>query len=106
MMDNNAHHRKAEQSHNEAYWYKPNKSYVREAYERQKKISRRGRKRYSSGISAKDLKLFTKAIGFKSSADGVHEYICELVDFVIDSKRVHCASKCPQGSKFLQHQIV
>jgi len=71
-----------------------------------KRYFRSLRKQYSSGISTKDLKLFTKSIGFKSSADGPHNYICELLNYIIDSKLVYRACTCPRGSKFLQHQII
>jgi len=68
--------------------------------------SLRKQKRYSPGISARDLKLFTKAIGFKSRAEGMHSYICQLLDWLIDTRRVHKASTTPRGSKFLQYQIM
>lgn len=103
--DNNTNQMQEEQSHDD-FKYIPDKSCSKEGYLGQKQYARSRRKRYSSGISAKDLKLFTKAIGFKSYIDGTHNHICELLDYVIDSKRVYRASTCPWGSKFLQHQII
>jgi len=105
--ENNTHFGQLKRSDNEVFIYRPEKSGGDGVvYARKKRYARSLRKRYSSGISAKDLKLFTKAIGFKSCTDGSHNYICELLDFVIDSKRVYRASTCPRGSKFLQHQII
>jgi len=103
--ENNAYHKQVKQSHNEASVYRRNKSGVGETYERQNNFSR-SRRNYSSGISGKDLKRFAKFIGFKTCKDRTHTYICELLDYVIDSKQVYRASKCPRGSKFLQHQIM
>jgi len=103
---NNAHSIQVAQLHNEAFLYKPEKTGITEAYEREKKFARSRRKRYGSGISANDLKLFTKAVGFQSCTDESPNYICELLDYVVDSKQVYSATKCPRGSKFLQHQII
>jgi len=106
-VDNNPYHGERKQSDKEALRYRAEKSgVVLDDYARNKRYAPSLRKRYKSGISAKDLKLFTKNIGFKSSTDGTHNYICELVDYVIDSKLVYRASACPRGSKFLQHQII
>jgi len=106
-QNNNAYHGERKQSHKEELKHRDEKDGgAEEEYARKKRYRRGLRQRYSSGISAKDLKLFTKSIGFKSSADGTHDYICELLDFVIESKRVYRVSTCPRGSKFLQHQII
>jgi len=66
---------------------------------------RRQRKRVNSGISAHDLNIFTKAIGFKSSAGGTHNYIRELLNYLIKTRSVYKASTCLRGSQFLQYHI-
>jgi len=74
--------------------------------QKHRESAQRMRKRKSAGISVKDLRLFTKSIGFKSSTDGMHTNISELLNYLIDTWRVYQASTSPRGSKFLQYQII
>jgi len=103
---NNRRHSLGDHSHNQLCQSKKVKSVSRREYARQRQFARSRRKGYSSGISTKDLMFFTNSIGFKSLTGSTHQYICELLDFIIDTKRVYQATTCPAGSKFLQHQII
>jgi len=64
------------------------------------------RKRYRSRICRKDLKLFTKAIGYQSFRNGIHYDTFEILDYVIDSKLVYRSCTCRRGSMFLQYHIM
>jgi len=102
--DNNTCQNQGELSHDDFMCRQDSCS--RDGYLEHNQYDRSQRKNYSSGISARDLKLFTKAIGFKNHIDGTHNDICELLDYLIDARKVYEASTCPWGSKFLQHQII
>jgi len=65
-------------------------------------ISRR--KLLSYGISRNVLKFFAKSIGYRNF--GSHSSICEILDYIIESKLVYRSCKCFRGSKLLQLQII
>jgi len=103
---NKRRHSPGDHSHNELSQCKKEKSISENEHARKRKFARSRRKGYSSGISTKDLKFLANYVDFKGPTDSTHRYVCELLDFIIDSKRVHQVTTCPAGSKFLQHQII